>query len=161
MERNSKLLWFSTKCCRRPLHQFEFSTLSVHIRIHLPELHEETHSHKEVIIHDDHGHGGHGGGGHGGHGGDGGGFAEGLIGGFLSSGGGHGGGGNHGGHGNHGSHGGHGGGNHGHGGGFGGHASGGHSHGGHGNDDLLIATIGNVLFNRKIHSFSCTSNTLF
>lgn len=118
---------------------------SVHIRIHLPELHEETHSHKEVIIHDDHGHGHGGGGGHS-HGG--GGFAEGLIGGFLSSGG-------HGDHG-HAQHGGghsqHGGGfgGHGHGGGGHGHSHGGHSqHGGHGQDDLLIATIGKAIWDFK------------
>lgn len=118
---NSELI----QLIKRLESNFFFQILSsVHIRIHLPELHEESHSHKEVIVHD-HGHGGGGGGGHGHDGG----FAEGLIGGFLS--GGHGGG-----HGNGG----------GHGGGFGGHSHGhgghGGSHGGHGNDDLLIATIG-------------------
>lgn len=142
MERNSKLIFDSSLL--NDIHST--SIFSVHIRIHLPELHEETHSHKEVIIHDDHGHG-HGGGGHGHGGGDGGGFAEGLLGGFLSSGGGHGHGGGH----AHG--GGHGHGGHGHGGGgFGGHVSGGHGHshgghsqhGGHGQDDLLIATIGKI-----------------
>lgn len=128
----------------------KFNFNSVHIRIHLPELHEETHSHKEVIIHDDHGHG-HGGGGHGG-----GGFAEGLIGGFLSSGG----------HGDHGGHSQHGGGfgGHSHGGGHGGgghgHSHGGHSqHGGHGQDDLLIATIGKVICNfKRISSTQYSSN---
>ncbi len=119
-------------------HLLKFYFSSVHIRIHLPELHEETHSHKEVIIHDDHHHDHHGGG----HGGHGGGFAEGLIGGFLSGGGG---GGGHVGHGGGGhGHGSHGSGFGGHGGGFGGHghSHGGGKHGGHGNDDLLIATIG-------------------
>lgn len=42
---------------------------SVHIRIHLPEILQDTHSIKEVLLNDHHGGHGHGGHGHGGHGG--------------------------------------------------------------------------------------------